>query len=117
MLPLDRLWQRGQCAGVNTNASSPSQLAGSQIAIGGDRLDRAVRHIVRMSRAFSRSTVTSWLSNLTNLKQQADQGDAIAQWQYGLCLYDGKGVSIDMRNAAHYFKLSNDQGDAGFVCS
>jgi TPR repeat protein len=50
------------------------------------------------------------------LKQCADQGDTIAQCRYGLCLQDGEGVSIDLRNAAHYFKLSADQGNADGQC-
>jgi TPR repeat protein len=31
---------------------------------------------------------------------------------YGFCLQSGSGISIDLRGAAHYFKLSADQGNA-----
>jgi TPR repeat protein len=31
---------------------------------------------------------------------------------YGICLENGEGVSIDLDGAAHYFKLSADQGNA-----
>jgi TPR repeat protein len=42
----------------------------------------------------------------------ADQGNADGQCGYGVCLRDGKGISTDMKSAAHYFKLSADQGNA-----
>jgi hypothetical protein len=45
-----------------------------------------------------------------NLKLAADQGNAVAQDNYGNCLYRGEGVSIDFKGAAHYFKLTADQG-------
>jgi hypothetical protein len=35
------------------------------------------------------------------------------QLNYGICLQNGKGVSIDMRRAVHYRNLAADQGDAG----
>jgi hypothetical protein len=47
-------------------------------------------------------------SNL--LKLSVDQGDAIAQCIYGVCLVNGKGVWMDKALAAHYYKLSADQG-------
>jgi TPR repeat protein len=47
-----------------------------------------------------------------DLKLAADQGDAKAQFRYGLCLHNGEGISIDFRGAAHYFKLAADQGHA-----
>jgi TPR repeat protein len=50
-------------------------------------------------------------------KRLADQGNAIGQFNYGMCLHDGDGVRIDLRGAAHYFKLSADQGDAGGQCN
>jgi TPR repeat protein len=42
----------------------------------------------------------------------ADQGNAFGQVCYGVCLLRGEGVSIDMRSAAPYLKLSADQGNA-----
>jgi TPR repeat protein len=42
----------------------------------------------------------------------ADQGIAVAQFNYGLMLNNGDGISINKSLAAHYFKLSADQGSA-----
>jgi TPR repeat protein len=42
----------------------------------------------------------------------ADQGDADAQFRYGVLLYDGDGISTNKSLAAHYYKLSADQGHA-----
>jgi TPR repeat protein len=54
-----------------------------------------------------------WISSSdpidTVFKQRADQGDTTAQYCYGFCLHYDKGVSNDLRSAAHYFKLSADQ--------
>jgi TPR repeat protein len=44
-----------------------------------------------------------------SFKLAADQRDAAAQYNYGNCLYDGEGVSIDLNGAAQYFKLPADQ--------
>jgi TPR repeat protein len=65
-----------------------------------------------MSGLFPDRDTTSWSFNLPDLKQRVDEGDAIAQWQYGFCLLKGEGVSTDLRHAARYFKLSVDQGNA-----
>jgi TPR repeat protein len=65
-----------------------------------------------MTWIFSSNSADNSPVNLTLLKERADQGDAIAHCNYGLCLRYGKGVSIALRNAAHYFKLSADQGNA-----
>jgi TPR repeat protein len=69
-----------------------------------------------MSRAFSSETSTDRLQYCTILRQYTDQGDTIAQYHYDLCLQNGKGVSIDLRSAAHYFKLSADQGKVDDQC-
>jgi TPR repeat protein len=45
-------------------------------------------------------------------KLATDQGDAAAQFNYGVCLESGSGVQIDLQKAANYFKLAADQGDA-----
>jgi TPR repeat protein len=39
-------------------------------------------------------------------KLSADQGDAIAQHRYGICLRDGIGVKKDPALAAHYLESS-----------
>jgi TPR repeat protein len=43
-------------------------------------------------------------------KLAADQGVANAQFWYGFCLDNGRGVAIDLPKAAHYYKLAADQG-------
>jgi TPR repeat protein len=45
-------------------------------------------------------------------KLVADQGIAVAQNHYEVCLQDGKGVGIAFKGAAHYFELTADQGSA-----
>jgi TPR repeat protein len=45
-------------------------------------------------------------------KLSSDQGLAVLQLLYALCLRDGHGVPIDLKSAAHYFKHSGDQGNA-----
>jgi TPR repeat protein len=47
----------------------------------------------------------------------ADQGNADAQLNYGLCLRDGRGVGRDYVKAADYFKLSADQGNDEAQCN
>jgi TPR repeat protein len=47
-----------------------------------------------------------------SLKFSADQGNADAQYRYGVCLREGIGISRDLQGAARYFKLSADQGNA-----
>jgi TPR repeat protein len=56
------------------------------------------------------SNLMSWSAH--DLKVAADQGDAVAQFNYGVCLKKGEGVQIDFKGAAHYFKLAADQGFA-----
>jgi TPR repeat protein len=48
----------------------------------------------------------------SQLKQDADRGDSSAQFNYGNCLKNGKGVSKDLKEAARYYKMSADQGNA-----
>jgi TPR repeat protein len=43
-------------------------------------------------------------------KLAADQGIDVAQLNYGICLHNGEGVSIDLEGAVHYYKLAADQG-------
>ena len=45
-------------------------------------------------------------------KMAADQGDAVAQFNYGVCLYRGEGVPLDFSEAARYYKMAADQGSA-----
>jgi TPR repeat protein len=47
-----------------------------------------------------------------DLNLAANQGNIVAQVNYGFCLHQGERVSIDLKGAAHYFKLASDQGFA-----
>jgi hypothetical protein len=44
------------------------------------------------------------------LKLSADQGDADAQFNYGLQLYETDGISMNHSHAAYYVRLAADQG-------
>jgi TPR repeat protein len=46
------------------------------------------------------------------LKQDADKGNAVAQYNYVCCLKNGEGVTKDLREAARYFKMSADKSFA-----
>jgi TPR repeat protein len=45
-------------------------------------------------------------------KLSADQGNADAQYSYGIAFAIGQGIGIDKSLAAHYYKLSAAQGNA-----
>jgi TPR repeat protein len=44
------------------------------------------------------------------IKQDADNGDANAQFNYACCLHKGEGVAADNIAAKRYYKLASDQG-------
>jgi TPR repeat protein len=50
-------------------------------------------------------------------KLAADQGDSFGQWDYGVCLAQGKGIPMNKSLAANYFKLSADQGNQHGQCA
>ena len=50
-------------------------------------------------------------------KLAADQGNDVAQCQYGLCLLIGQGVDQDCREGVAYIKMAADQGFAGAQCT
>jgi hypothetical protein len=50
-----------------------------------------------------------WHAKGHDLKLALDQGNAIAHFNYGFCLDNGRGVPIDLEGAAHYFKLAVNQ--------
>ena len=47
----------------------------------------------------------------------ANQGDAAAQYNLGVCYYNGEGVTQNKTEAARLFKLAADQGDATAQCN
>jgi TPR repeat protein len=54
------------------------------------------------------------IGNITveSVQGPAEEGDAAAQFKYGLLLEKGAGIAKDTSLAAHYYKLSADQGYA-----
>jgi hypothetical protein len=42
----------------------------------------------------------------------ADQGNAVGQRYYGICLEYGRGIAKNLAESARYYKMSADQGDA-----
>ena len=44
------------------------------------------------------------------LQAAADQGDALSQYNFGVCLHSGSGVEQNLTEAARYFKMAADQG-------
>jgi hypothetical protein len=49
---------------------------------------------------------------LTVIRICADRGSSEAQLRYVLAILQGEGGWIDLRSAAHDFKLSADQGNS-----
>jgi TPR repeat protein len=47
-------------------------------------------------------------------KLAADQGRALGQFHYRICLWEGTRVPMNKSAGARYFKLSSDQEDAQF---
>jgi serine/threonine protein kinase len=45
-------------------------------------------------------------------KVLADSGSAEAQFNYAVCLENGRGVAVDLKEAAKYYKMAADQGHA-----
>lgn len=50
------------------------------------------------------------MENFYELKAQAENGDARAQYLIGNCYYDGNGIDEDEDEAAKWWKLAADQG-------
>jgi TPR repeat protein len=48
---------------------------------------------------------------IDHLRISAQQARAQSQYNYGVCLRNGEGVSVDFVQSAYYFKLAADQGD------
>ena len=46
-----------------------------------------------------------------NERKVDNKGDVLAQFMYGLCLEEGRGVRQNYEEAARYFKLAADRGD------
>jgi hypothetical protein len=44
-----------------------------------------------------------------HFKEAAEQGNAIGQFNYGICYYKGEGLCVDFAEAFEYFKQSSDQ--------
>ena len=46
-----------------------------------------------------------------DLEKKAKQGDAVAQYEVGICYLEGKGVAQDYKKATKWLKKSMDQGN------
>ena len=44
-------------------------------------------------------------------EKAAKQGDAMSQFFYGVCFFNGQGVPQDFKQAAYWFKQAADQGN------
>lgn len=51
--------------------------------------------------------------HLNEFRNAAEQGDAAAQCDFGLCYYKGDGVEQDRREAVKWFRKAAEQGHAG----
>lgn len=45
-------------------------------------------------------------------REAAEQGDAEAQYNLGLCYYNGEGVQQDYTQAVHWWRKAAEQGNA-----
>jgi TPR repeat protein len=54
---------------------------------------------------------SSGATAVQNDEQGSELENAVGQWPYGVSLRDGRGIPMDPKEAAHYFKLSADQGN------
>ena len=57
------------------------------------------------------------LLDIDALRKAAEQGDAEAQYQLGLCYENGDGVDEDMTQAASWYRKSAEQGNADAQCN
>jgi TPR repeat protein len=47
----------------------------------------------------------------------AEQGDAVAQFNIGLCFFNGEGVQQDPAEAVKWFRMADEHGDADALSS
>lgn len=59
----------------------------------------------------ARSPSVKPVASLPSIRKSAETGSADAQLRLGLRYYNGDGVQIDLRKAAHWFQLAAEQGD------
>ena len=56
--------------------------------------------------------LTSTAVDINALKKSAEQGDAKAQYNLGVCYYNGNGVEKDYQEAVKWWRKAAEQGDA-----
>ena len=56
-------------------------------------------------------------ASLTYYRLAAEQGDARAQYNLGVCLQNGESVDQDQQEAVKYYRLAAEQGDADAACN
>jgi TPR repeat protein len=65
-----------------------------------------------LSPFFLPSPATLSLAEIEALTRRADGNDATAQCEYAELLESGRGVSVNLNEAANFYKFSADQGNA-----
>ena len=74
---------------------------------------RHTRHIVLAVLALAVLSAPVDAQNIAALRAQAEQGDALAQYNLGLMYDSGEGVPQDHAEAARWFRLAAEQGHLG----
>jgi hypothetical protein len=102
---------------MNREIFPPSNQQGEQIDVRPNRPQRSERFakvwdtsILGAATQVGGNPQVGWMVNLWKLA--ANQGHAVAQNNYGICLQNETGVPIDFQGAAHYFKFAAHQGHA-----
>jgi len=57
------------------------------------------------------SVILSFAVNIDELKKSAEQGVVAAQYNLGICYYNGDGVKKDLTEAVKWYRKAADQGD------
>lgn len=73
---------------------------------------RKLMTIIAVFAAFCMIPTALFAQNVTAYRIAAERGDADAQFNLGLCYYNGWGVSKNYVEAARWFRKSADQGYA-----
>lgn len=61
--------------------------------------------------------LTSTAVDINALKKSAEQGDAKAQYNLGVCYYNGNGVEKDYQEAVKWYRKAAEQGIAEAQCN
>ncbi len=61
-------------------------------------------------------TFASHADTISDYRKAAEQGDAAAQYNLGLCYCNGEGVEKNMSEAGKWYRKAAEQGDAYAQC-